>query len=133
MNNPLLVRGFERLGDLFRNRQRLVEWYCSSRDPIGKRGPFDQFHDQAAHGPRLLESIHVGDVGMIQRREGLRFALEARQTFGVLRERVWYHLDCDVATQARITRAIHLAHSARANGREDLICAKTGAVGQRHP
>ena len=40
-----------------------------------------------------------GDVGMIQRREGLRFALEAREAVGVVRERVGQDLDRDVAIQ----------------------------------
>ncbi len=37
MDDPLLVRGFERLGDLPRDRQRLVEWHATLSDAVGQR------------------------------------------------------------------------------------------------
>ena len=42
MDDPLLVRRFERLGDLARDGQRLIEWEWPLRDPIGERWPLDQ-------------------------------------------------------------------------------------------
>jgi hypothetical protein len=40
MDDPLFMRRFERLGNLPRDRQHLVERDRSLRDPIGQRGPF---------------------------------------------------------------------------------------------
>ena len=39
MDDPLLVRGFERLGNLPCDRQRLVERHGAAREAIGDVGP----------------------------------------------------------------------------------------------
>ena len=85
MDDPLLVRRFERLGDLPRDRQRLVERDRPVRDPIGERRAFDQLHHQRAHAVGVFEAVDVRDVRMVQRREHLRFALEAREALGIVR------------------------------------------------
>ena len=46
MDDALLVRRFERLGDLLRDRQRLVERNRPLRDAVGQRRPLDQLHHQ---------------------------------------------------------------------------------------
>jgi hypothetical protein len=35
------------------------------------------------YGTRILEAVDVRDVGMIERREDLRFALEPREAIGI--------------------------------------------------
>ena len=62
----------------------------------------------------------------------LRLALEAREALGVLRERGGQRLDRDVAPEPRVAGAIHLAHAARAERRDDLVGAEAGAGGQGH-
>ena len=42
------------------------------------------------------------------------------------------HLDRDVASEARVARAIDLAHPARADGREDLVGTEPGSGGECH-
>ena len=44
MNDPLPVRRLERVGDLFRDRQRLVERDGALRDAIRERRSLDQPH-----------------------------------------------------------------------------------------
>src|SRR5579864_9542847 len=63
---------------------------------------------------------------MIQRGDGTRFVNEA---LGKLRVR---YFDRDVAIQARVARPIHLAHAARADGREDFIGAEAVTCGKGH-
>jgi hypothetical protein len=58
---------------------------------------------------------------MVERGEQLRLALETRDPFGIGRERVGQDFQRHVATEARIARAIHLAHPAFAKLREDLV------------
>ncbi len=53
MNDPALVRRLERVGDLPRDGQCLVERHAASRDPIGQRRAFDQLQHQRVHR-RLL-------------------------------------------------------------------------------
>ena len=52
------------------------------------------------------------DVGMVERRQRFGFALEARQTFGILREGLRQDLDGHLAIETGIAGAIHLAHAA---------------------
>ena len=46
MHDPLLVRGFERLGDLLRDRQRFVERNRAAGDALRQVVAFDQFHHE---------------------------------------------------------------------------------------
>ena len=91
-------------------------------------GALDQLHHQRA----LLDAVDGSDVGMIQRRQHLRFALEARHVLRVAGQGGGQHLDGDVAFELGVAGAIDLAHAARAEGREDLIGAEFGAGGESH-
>src|SRR5262245_45017404 len=44
----------------------------------------------------------------------------------------WEHLDGNAAAQPRIARAVDLAHTARAERRDDLVRAEASAWGQGH-
>ena len=46
MHDPLLMRGFERLGDLPRDGQRFIDRNRALRDSVGERRPLDQLHHQ---------------------------------------------------------------------------------------
>ena len=83
--------------------------------------PVDQLHHQRAHALGVLEAVDLRDVRMIERREDLRFALEAGETIGIVGEDVRKDLDRDVALQLRVARAIDLAHAARAERSDDLV------------
>ena len=48
MDDPLLVRRFERLGDLPRDRQRLVDRDRAARDPLREILALDEFHHERA-------------------------------------------------------------------------------------
>ena len=115
MNDALLVRRFERLRDLPRDRQRLVERNRASRDPSASVVALDQLQDERVRSPSsFLEPVDAADVRMVQRREHLRFALEAREAIGIGGEGVRQDLDRDVAIELRVARAIDLAHAAGA-------------------
>ena len=47
MNDPLRVRGFERFGNLLRDRQRLFDRNRPLREAIGERRSLDQLHTRA--------------------------------------------------------------------------------------
>jgi hypothetical protein len=66
---------------------------------------------------------------MVQRSSRAGFLLESVQSIGVGRERRRQHLDRDVASETRIARAIHLAHSTRAERGQDFIWAEAHAGG----
>ena len=78
MDDPLLVRGFERGGDLPRNRRALRPADSApSRDAVGEGGAVDQLEDERAHcRPAFFNPIDMRDVWMIERGENLRLARE---------------------------------------------------------
>ena len=67
---------------------------------------------------------------MIERREDLRFAREAREAIGIVRDRRQQDFDRHIAIQLRIAGPIHLPHATRAKCGEDLIRAEPCAGGQ---
>src|SRR5712691_10929745 len=107
--DALLVCRFERLGDLFRNRQRLTERHGAARDVRGEILALDEFHDEGRDVRGLLESVDRGDVRMVQRGEHFGFALKAREAIRIVGDRCRQHLDGDRASQIAVSRAIHLA------------------------
>ena len=87
----------------------------------------DQLHDERGTVRRFLDVMNCRDVGMIHRREHLRFAFEPQEPIWIAGQRRRQHLDRNVARQFRVARAIDLADAAGAEGRENFIRAKTGA------
>ena len=78
--------------------------------------------------PRLLDGVDGDDAGMIEGGEGLGFALESREAFGVVPERGRQDFQRDVAAELRVGGAIHLAHAACAELLQDLIVTSTRPV-----
>ena len=88
VDDPLLMRGFQRLGDLLRYRKCFINWYWSLRDPIRQCRPLNQFEDQRLLARSFFEAVDVPDVGMVQRGEDFGFALEANQAIRIVGERL---------------------------------------------
>ena len=64
MDDAVLVRRLERLGDLARDRQRFVERNRAVRDAIGERRPLDELQDErldAVRRPRSRRSPRCSD------------------------------------------------------------------------
>jgi hypothetical protein len=112
--------------------QRLTDRDDSVRDPFIQRGPLNELHHQSDLVVRALETVHVGDVGVIQRGQRPGFTLESSDAVRILCERIGQHLDGHRARQVAIGRFIHLAHAAFANLGGDFVRADAGAVLERH-
>ena len=83
MDDAGLVRGFERLGHLLRDRQRLVDRDGAARDALREILALDQLHHERADAGRLFDAVQLRDVRMIERGERLRLALEPHEAIGV--------------------------------------------------
>ena len=114
MDDAALVRGFQRIGDLTRDRERVVERQRTLGDLFRQRLALDELEHQRGAAIHVLEAVNRADVGMIQRRQHARFALEAREAFWIAREQPRQDLDRDLATELLIMGAIDLAHAASA-------------------
>ena len=77
-------------------------------------GPFDELQDQRAHASSFFEAIDGGDVGMVQRRQDLGFALEARQAIGIVGPQIGQDFQRHLAMELAVPRPIDLAHPAGA-------------------
>ena len=69
--------------------------------------------------------------GMVQRREHLGFALEARQPIRRRARSLGQDLDRDVAIQLRVARPEDLAHAAFADAGDNFVDTETGTGGKR--
>ena len=123
MDDPFVMRRFKGLGDLPGDVQRLRQ----RQRTLGILA-FHQLH----HNGVLLKPKDRGDVGMVQRRQCLRLALEASEVVGVVGERGGQHLDGHVAIQLRVPRSIDLAHPAGTQGAEDFVGSEMVADGEGH-
>ena len=134
MDDAGIVRRSERVCDLTRDRSRLVDRDWPTRDPLRQVLAVDQFHDQdggrrfgasrrdrSANRRPALQAIDLRDVRMIERCERLGFAFKPHHPIGVAGKRVGQNFDRDVAVESGIAGAIHLAHSAFAKFRDDLV------------
>ena len=121
MDDPLLVRGFERLGDLCGHRQRVGQRDRAARDPLGQVLALDEFHDQRRDTVGFFGAVDRGDVWMIQRGQQASLAVEARAPPGIDAEDLGQNLDRDVAAELRVVGAIDLPHPAGAQELNDPI------------
>ena len=83
MDDPLLVRRFERFGDLSRHRQRVGQRNRAARDPLRQVLALDELHDQRLDAVGFFGAVDGGDVWMIQRGQKLSLAFEARAPRGI--------------------------------------------------
>lgn len=128
VDDAALVRGFERVGDLPRDGQHFGHRQRTARDDGRQIFTIDQFHDEAA----VDDAVDVGDVRVIQRGQRLCLAREAGEALRIECEEVGKDLDRDVAIELGIAGAIHLAHSAGADGGDDVVRPQLRTVAQ-HP
>jgi hypothetical protein len=129
MDHPLLVGSLERLRNLRRDRQGLVDWNRASSDPICERRSLDQLHHERGRARALLQAVDGRDVRMVQCGEGLRFTVESRQALGVGSNRRGQYLDGYLPRQVGVRCAIHLAHPTDADLGGDFVRAEARAKG----
>ena len=121
MNDALLVRGVEGIGNLRRNTDGVGGRQRPARHQLRQRRPLDQLEDERARALSLFETVDGRNMRMFQGGKRLRFPLEAGKPLGITGEGVGKYLEGNLAVQPGVAGAIHLAHSARAKRRDDLV------------
>ena len=123
VDDPFLVRLFERLRDLQRERKALSKGKRPLFEALGERRTGDELHDEGVRGSAGLEAVDLGDVGVVELCQQLRFAFESGETLFVLGEGCGQDLDRHFALQARVGGAVDLPHAAFADLGGDLVGA----------
>src|SRR5262249_34928561 len=83
---------FERIDDLPRDLQGVVDRDWASPDAVRERLPFDQLHYDASRRAHSIKTVDVRDIGMIQCCQKLRFTLKPFKTVRIISKmigRVW--------------------------------------------
>ena len=127
VDHPGFVRGLQRLRDLFRNRQRLIQRDRAFGDPVGEGWPFDQFQDERLRVLALLDAVDSREPRMVQAGQHLRFPLKPSEPIRVRGEGVGEDLQRDVVAELRVGGAIDLAHAAFADESGDVVMCEPGA------
>ena len=132
MEDPGTMRGGERLGDLDRPLDRLVECERPACDPGLEGLAIDELHhDEVAPGV-ATDVEERADVRVVEPRDRTRLAVEALAPFLGSRDRRREQLERDRALEARVDRAIDLAHAAGADTFDDPVGTEAGSRRQRH-
>src|SRR5262249_20545914 len=122
MRDASRVCGGERIGDLRGMAQRETE-----RQADCHRCAVPKLQDQGTMSVgRYADVIDLAYEVLPQRGNGWGLALET------IAELLRRYFDGDIAREPWIVRAIHLAHTARTNERNDFVGTKLVACRQRH-
>jgi len=132
VDDPSLVGRFERMRDLLRNRECLVEWNRSLGYPVRERRPFNQFEDERREAVRFFDTVDGANIWVIQRRKRFCFALKASHALRVGDEQFRQDFERDLPIEPCIACAIYDSHSASADLGRHFVDAKarTGTEGQ---
>ena len=98
---------------------------------LGPGATLDMFHRDEVVTVALAGVVDDRDIGMRERRGGLRLLNESAHSIGVAAGR-GQQLQRDAPMQACIVREEHLAHAAGTERRQDLIPAKGAPWCERH-
>ena len=127
MDDAALVRFFESGGHVAGKRDDLSLGQRPGGDALGERRSRDVLHDEEVDPVGAVEVVNGGDVGVVQARQGLRFAAESPPRRFVAQHPRRQHLDGDVAVEVRVVRAVDLSHPAGAEALEDSIVRERAA------
>ena len=131
MHDALLVSGSHAARDL----RCILDRFSRRKGPlqtITKRRALQQFRNDEGQALVCADIEHGQQIGMIDRSGGSSFLLETTESIGILGERRRQDLDRDVARDARVARAIHLAHPARPERGDDLVVTNPGTGSENH-
>ena len=101
-------------------------------DAVGERLAVDELEDEHLLTIDLFQPVDRADVRVVERRQHLRFAPEAREPFGSMGEAVRQRFQRDVTTQPCVSGPIDLSHTAGTERRQDFVRTEARTEGERH-
>ena len=92
MHDAFGVGGVESVGNLDSQEQHGFDFERPATDLVFERFALEELHDDEGLAVVIANFVDGADVGMIQRRSGLRFPLETGERLRVLSELIWEKL-----------------------------------------
>ncbi len=124
MDDPLGVRGVERVGDLDAEIEDLLQLERLALDAVLERLAFQELHGDEALALVFADFIDGADVGMVERRGGARLALEARQRLLVAGDIFGQELERHHAAELGVLGLVDHAHAPAAQLAQNAIVGK---------
>ena len=85
-----------------------------------------------SHTALLADVVEMADVGVIQRRDGTSFSLEAGVSFGFFGKMFGEDFDGDGAVKASVARGVDFAHAPCAEAGLNFVWAEFAAGSEGH-
>jgi hypothetical protein len=126
------MRLVERIDDLNGIMHRLLNRKRSFGNTGGKRFALEILHHQIIDAVLDADVVQRADMRMAKRRDGAGFALKALAVFGIGGQIRRQHFQGDGAFQARIARAVDLAHAAGTGTGDNFVRTEAAAWSERH-
>src|SRR5579863_663615 len=114
MNEAGFMRLGQRIGNLRCNRDSLAIRQWSGREQGTQRLATNQLHCNIVRAVQVTEFVNSNDVGMIQRRGRLGFALEAAESLRVVRYVVGQEFESNKATEIDVLCFVNNPHPSAA-------------------
>jgi len=115
VNDAVLVSGFERVGDLTRERECLLQRNPPPGNTVRQRLAVHELQREGVGSGVFLETVDRSNVRMVERRQCARFPSEAGQAVGFGGQNLWQDLQSDIPLKLRVTCSVDLAHPAGAD------------------
>lgn len=141
MGDAALVSAGERVGDLHGEieEKRSCEGgrgaagaIAGGREIFPQGVALEELHGDEGQAFVLTEFEDGADVGMTEGSEDFSFAFEAGDALGVGGEGGGQDFESDIAAEAGVAGAVHLAHAAGAERRLDFVRAELGSGRKSH-
>ncbi len=132
MEDAPRVSGGKAAGDLHANLDRFASRERAAVEPLTQRGALEEFADDVRSAAVRANVEDSQNVRMVERGRRACLLFEAMKSVRVCGKRGGKNLDGDVASQPRVTGAIHLAHAPGAKEVDDFVRAEPGTRCERH-
>ena len=131
MDDAALVRGFQRLGDLPRDRERVVQRDAAAA-PSAAPGPRPSTYSMTSAAWAFQHAVDLRDVGWLSAASIRASRSKRARRSGSGGKNRWKDLDRDVPIELRVARPIDLAHATCPDGSDDLVAVEPRPRDQWH-
>ncbi len=124
VDDVFLMGSVERIGDFDAERDKHFKGDRAMRDQLFERGALQELHRDEGLAVFFADVVDGADVGVIERRGGLSFALESGKSARVIAHILGQEFQRNIATESTIFGFINDSHATSAEFVEHAIVRK---------